>query len=414
MWRDAERDTFTKRAVFIGWWAKEINQIRRSDRMFSIYGVSPPDGEESKLINLVYEQYNVAITMEQLAWIRWRMSDEATSQQDIDQNLPWVSSQAFVQEGFSYFAMRMIEKHIDRIYETPVMYKGYMYWFGNDFWAGKMEQLEADRAHEVTLKVWEEPVQDAQYVIGCDPAYGRNDWGDRSAISVWRCYADKLVQVAEWADEKVETRQAAWVLAHLAGAYSKCMVMLELTGGPGRVIMVEFQHLRDRLKAEMYSEQVKGKGWEDFLAHARWYIYHRPDSMGSGYVWNWETSWRTKFEIMNQLRDSYHTELMVVNSVDLLEEMSNVVQDGSEIGAPGRGKDDRVMGAALANRAWKEWIRPSLIAQGYTYAMVQSREAGESTAASTLVNKIVWDYFKSAEERGNEPEPDWLEEKGLR
>jgi hypothetical protein len=57
---------------------------------------------------------------------------------------------------------------------------------------------------DVRLRVWEDPAPTGQYVIGCDPAWGRNDWADRSSISVWRCFADKLIQVAEYADSDVD------------------------------------------------------------------------------------------------------------------------------------------------------------------------------------------------------------------
>ena len=72
-----------------------------------------------------------------------------------------------------------------------------------------------------TLKIWEEPIDSAYYVIGADPAYGSSDWADRFCIQVFRCYADGLDQVAEFATHEMNTYQFAWVIAHLAGAYKK-------------------------------------------------------------------------------------------------------------------------------------------------------------------------------------------------
>lgn len=416
MWKECQRDTLTKKGIFIGWWAKPLNVIPKKDPRYALYGIDPPDGEESTLINLVADKYNHLIQPEQLAWIRWRNSDEASTREDLDQNLPWTAEQAFILSGFSYFQPRYVQECLQRIYSEQIQFYGFRYWTGNDFWACKMERIEDEnRMDEIELRQWEEPVKDALYIIGCDPAFGRNDNKDRHGINVYRCYADKLVQVAEYADNNVETRVCAWVLAHLAGAYKNCMVVLELSGGPGRAVMTEFNHLRDRLKADMYAKDVAPFGWEDFLSTARWYIYHRPDSMGSsGYVWNWETTWRNKFEIMSQLRDSYHSGLMIVNSVPLLEEMLVIVQDGSEIGAPNNGHDDRVMSTAFANRGWIEWIRPALIAQNYTYARITAEEQGKANSMHATVDRIVYSYFQTAEERSKaEPEPTYLSERGL-
>ena len=53
-----------------------------------------------------------------------------------------------------------------------------------------------------------------------------------------------------------------------------------------------------------------------------------------------------------------------VRSVELLNEMQKVVRDDGIIGAPGRGKDDRVMGAGLAHVAWADFIRMQCIQSG--------------------------------------------------
>jgi len=46
MWEECARDTFTKRGIFIGWWAKDINRIKRKDRRFPSYGLDEPDERE--------------------------------------------------------------------------------------------------------------------------------------------------------------------------------------------------------------------------------------------------------------------------------------------------------------------------------------------------------------------------------
>jgi hypothetical protein len=420
MWDECARDPFTKRGIFAGWWAKDLNRIGRRDRRFQLYGQDAADGNESELINAVRDRFGVSVDMEQLAWIRWRTSDQSADVSNIAQNLPWVPEQAFIFSGFSFFQTRLIARDLNDMDENEDAYafKAYRYWIGTDFFATKMEQLgQGSNPDEWELRVWEEPVKGGQYVIGCDPAFGRNDWRDKHAISIWRCYADKLVQVAEYASHNIEAHQCAWVLAHLASAYKDCIVNLELSGGPGKAIMREFDRLRGALRQEMYSRQLKEFDWEDVLNGMRWYLYHRPDSLGAGYVYNFLTTRDSKFDLMNRLRSAYTTRVLQVRSRPLLGEMQAVVQEGSTIEAPGREKDDRVVGAALANFAWDDWVRPQMIANGMTYERVKAEEAGEISSSRVIVDRLVYNYFQRAEELANadprDSAPKFLIERGL-
>lgn len=415
MWISAGNDPHTQRRFFIGWWAKDINSIKRRDKRYAVYAAYPPDERERELIKAVSEKHNHNITMEQLAWMRWRQSEEAADPNLLDQNQPWIAEQAFIQSGYSFFQARVIQQEMQRVYDTADgLFKGYRFWIGNDFWATKLEQIGSDdRINEVELRIWQEPVKEGRYVIGCDPAYGRNDWKDRHGITVCRCYADKIVQVAEYADHNIETRQAAWVLAYLAGAYKNCLVSVEL-GGPGRAIFTEFEYLRRQVREEIYNQKAEKLGWEDFLSTARWYLYHKPDSPGAGFVYSWETNTRTKFEIMNQLRDSFMTRTLLVHSIPALEEMASVIQDGSEIAAPGRNKDDRVFALALCNRAWIDHVRSPMLSEGLLYERVLREEAGERGRGGVVVDRIVYDWFRRQEEVVQEPEvPQWMRIRGL-
>lgn len=420
MYIDAGRDTLSKKRIFIGWWSKDLNRIDKKDKRYALYGTHEPDAEERELIDAVQEQYNFNVTREQLAWYRWRCSDESKDMQTNFQNLPWTEGQAFVMSGFSFFSVRTLQKEFGVIKdpENPITFRGYKYILGNDFHAGVMEPINSqDRIGEVELRVWEDPIETAQYVIGVDPAWGRNDWKDRHCISVFRCFADHLVQVAEYADSNTENRQAAWVLAHLAGSYRNSMVNIELTGGPGRAIMTELDHLRQRMQSDMYRDRASDSyDWDDFLRNARWYLYHKCDSAGGGYPKGWETHGGNKWEIMLQLKDAHNTGQLIIRSAPLIEEMLTVVQDGSEIGAPGKGKDDRVLGAALATRAWIDWVRGAMIQNGETMeAVLRAESEGEQERGGAFVDQIVRNFMRRQEE--TEPEPTarerWLTDRGF-
>jgi hypothetical protein len=416
-WIAARNDPFTRRCIFVGWWSKELNAIPKKDPRFALFGVTPPDERERSLIASVKSRYDWDIQPEQLAWIRWRSSNIAQEQSSLEQNQPWVEEQAFVMSGRSYFQVRLIGQDYDRV--SQIVYKGYRFWLGQSFWDGTLEDLSGDqlRRGEIELRVWQPPVPEARYVIGFDPAGGSDTKNDRHAGSVWRCYADKLVQVAEYADNKCDTRQAAWVLAYLAGVYRNCMINLELGGGYGNAVMVELEHLRDTLRSDLYSgrRSTKGEDWTDFLDNARYYIYRRPDAPTSaGYILNFQTTSNLKRQVFSQFRDGHINGSIIINSKPLLEEMQIIVQDGDTIEAPNNEKDDRAVAACLANHAWIQHERPTLLMQGDTYDVVTARENGEKRTGG-MVDKIVTTYLKQIVEAPLEQSPAqvWMQERGL-
>ena len=127
-----------------------------------------------------------------------------------------------------------------------------------------------------TIRVWEDPVDTAYYVIGADPAYGSSDWADRFCIQVYRCYADGMEQVAEFATSEMNTYQFAWAIAHLAGAYKNSTLNLEVNG-PGQAVINELRNLKRQATA-MGGQQ--GRDLMDVLGHMSNYIWRRNDSLG--------------------------------------------------------------------------------------------------------------------------------------
>lgn len=137
---------------------------------------------------------------------------------------------------------------------------------------------------------------------------------------------------------------------------------------------------------------------------------------GEGMIPTHNTTWRSKIEIMNQLRDTFMADMLVVRSLPLLEEMSTIIQTREDIGpqAPGRHKDDRVFALALSNRAWIDQLRSSLMQEGASYESVIAHEIGEMTATQQLIKRVVYDFFRTAEEREANPHvPSWLQDQGL-
>ena len=420
MWEEFKADKFTKKAIFLGWYYNDINIIRKDDRRYEVFGSAEPDPYERALMNEVQELYGYKVSREQLAWYRWKHSDRSARQEDLHQNQPWTAEQAFVLTGYSYFAMATLGQEYERCTQTE--FKGYKYQMGTDFWAVVCEEIyDPARLREVTLRVWEPPDENGVYVIGCDPAYGRGEFKNRHCCSVWRVFSDKMVQVAEWADNETGTRQCAWVLAHLAGAYKQCSINVEING-PGGVIITEVENLREKAmldpRFEKIDEKDANKNWDNFLMSAKWYLYRKPDHFSASGVKGVESTAKLKHQMMSQLRDKFVTEQLLIRSSLLVKEMMDVVQDGDSIGAVDPNTDDRVFAMAYAVRNWiDEWMMP-LMARGDSYAaFLKEAEPETMDKTSKMMNNIIDNFFKTrAEEAENPPisrERQWLYDRGF-
>lgn len=275
-----------QRAMFIGWWAKHLNSMAKTDPDFERWWGSQPvlNDQEEAMGQLIEEDYGVKLTPEQWAW--WRREGSIRSEQNLLQEHPWHERVAFQETGHSFFNLRRINEDMDLLHRGLVTYDGYRYEMGNNFLTMRCDKvLEGAQAE---LRIYEGPVKNARYAIGVDVAFGRSDTNDRHSIQIFRCFADRLVQVAEWTTSIPETRQVAWVLAHLAGSYRDCMINLEVSG-PGLEVMtqmrmlrqdIEFSHLLHSLEATFDAKHA--------LDQARWFLYHRPDTPGQGYMYNWK------------------------------------------------------------------------------------------------------------------------------
>jgi hypothetical protein len=85
--------------------------------------------------------------------------------------------------------------------------------------------------------------------------------------------------------------------------------------------------------------------------------------------------------------------MMKILSMDTLEEMKGIVRENGFSGAPGRGKDDRVIASALAAVAYAEQIQPRLIA-GKDYPCKSVPHKRSFTPEQISVGRNVSDYLK--------------------
>ena len=343
----------TQKAIFCGWWRNEYYSIDPDSSIYKNYWDGKLSGEEKVWVKDVKKLYDFDINSRQMAWWRWKMAEGIKDESLMYQEFPPTEDYAFVMTGTSFFsntrctdAAKLAKKQLPDCYR---------YVFGQNF---QDTQVLKSTERLGTLKVWEEPTDNGYYVIGADPAYGSSDWADRFVIQVYRCYADGLDQVAEFATSDLNTYQFAWCIAHLAGAYKNSTMNLEVNG-PGQNVLAEIRRIR-QLAAN--TDGRMGKDLRDVLGSMQNYIWRKMDNFGGisnsiGFM----TTHQTKERMMNYMKDFFERQMMNIYSMDLLEEMKTVVREDGFLGAPGRSKDDRVIASALAVVAWAEQVQPRLI-----------------------------------------------------
>lgn len=358
MWEDAERSQSTN-AVFIGWWAKEDYTMRQSSRLWPTYGAHRPSREERAWATEVRKRYGHEMTPEQFAWWRWKWAESGESRLLVAE-YPWTAEQAFVMTGDKFFSSTTMKKMADRAETVPS--ESWRYVIGPRF-----EDTRLERDPDGPLTIFEEPDTEAEYVIAADPAYGESEWADRFCAQVLRCERDRVVQVAEFNTPDCTMYGFAWILAHLAGAYSTpahpATLIIEL-GGPGRGVLQELQRM-----PEQYADKIDGlspsaqRALQNLFGSIRHYLYRRPDSLSGGRLLQWETTWKTKQIMMNLLRDSVERGMVEVNSPEWPAEAQYVTQSGTKIQAEGSHKDDRIVAMALGVVAWQQQVLPDLLAR---------------------------------------------------
>lgn len=300
------------------------------------------------------------------------------------QEFPPTEDYAFVMTGTSFFSTSRCTDSAK--IAKKISYDNYRYVFGANF-----QDTEVVKSTErlSTLKVWEEPVDTAYYVIGADPAYGSSDWADRFCVQVYRCYADGMEQVAAFATSEMNTYQFAWVIAHLAGAYKNSTLNLEVNG-PGQAVINELKNLKRQASA---MTNAMGKQLMDVYGSMSNYIWRRNDTLGgmSNSI-GWLTTSQTKERMLSYMKDYFERGMMAVYDMETLEEMKTMVRDGGSIEASGRNKDDRVIASALAAAAYAEQVQPRLIQMKITRDV--SRQQEGMTPEEVAVGRNVSDYLK--------------------
>jgi hypothetical protein len=379
----------TQRAIFCGWWRNELYSADPASAVYKTYWDGKVTPEEKEWTKDIKKLYNFEINTRQLAWWRWKLNEGIKDDALMYQEFPPTEDYAFIMTGSSFFSNSKCTDAIKGARSSQ--YDSYRYTFGLNF---QDTEVIKSNPKVATLKVWEEPVDTAYYVIGADPAYGSSDWADRFCIQIYRCYADGMDQVAEFATSELNTYQFAWVIAHLAGAYKNSTLNLELNG-PGQPVVQELRNLKRQANAiaSIPESKKQGEALMKVLSSMQNYIWRKNDTLGGlsnsiGVI----TTQATKERMMTYFKDYFERDMLTVKSEELIDEMKTIRREGSSIMAPGRSKDDRVLATAMATMAFAEQVQPQLIMRRLTRDVSKSQEG--YTPEQISVGRNVQSYLR--------------------
>ncbi len=391
MWETAKVAT-TQKAIFVGWWRNDFYRVKAGTDVYKVYWDGEFTSEETEWAAQVKELYDFVIDAEQIAWWRWALNEKMKEDlQLMYQEYPPTEDYAFVMTGSQFFSSQRLNDQHKIVAVKPYELRRFV--FGAAFEDTTLIEAPEKTA---TLKIWHMPVERAVYVMGCDPAWGSSEWADRFCINVSRCWADQMEQVAEFCTAEMNTMQFAWAMLYLAGAYgdpalqSSMMMNLEVNG-PGMAVWNEIQTLK--MRAQLTREM---SAISHILQNIQNYLYRRPDSTSpGGFAYHTKSSYDVKERMLGTMKDHHEYGSLIINSTDCLGEMKNVVREDGVLGAPGRGKDDRVIAQALSTLAWADpvvGVRLRLIQARLTKAVQAQQE--KQTPVEKQAGRTIENYLK--------------------
>jgi hypothetical protein len=356
------------RFIFCGFWSNPTYRIEKDDEDYKTYWDGRLSEEEFKKAKYVRQEYGITVQPEEIAW--WRRESEFRAEEYMLRHYPWHEKECFIASGSGFFPAARTLELAESLTPSPP-YKGYRYTFEEQgFLSSRIDQtMDPDKAD---LKVWEPPDPKGIYVLGVDPSGGGGGDANDHAIEVLRCYADRIIQVAEFRTNRPLTYQIAWVLAHLAGAYRDHIANMEVTG-VGAAVLPEVRNLRQLAERGIIQGEPNTDQILNMIGSVRWFLYKRADTMsGAGNVIAWKTNADNKYQTYSELRDSLMLRRLEIRSVKCVQQIQAIVEDEGYIGAgPDTGEnDDLVSALVLAHHTWVEWRRNGLVARNLTWDSV--------------------------------------------
>jgi hypothetical protein len=383
LWDSAVRAK-TIDAVFLSWWLREDNRIKKTQRrLFDVYGSPTLSGKEHEWDRILRRREHVTLDVEQWAWHRWYVEEKAGGSHRLaDQEMPTVWEDAFSATQQRPFLDTVTEDRLAASTCDPAA--AYVY-----RWGATMEETvpEVAGTRPPMLRVWTPP-DTRPVVVAAVPGHSTMTEDPTWVISVWAASLDedKLEQVAEFATElNLGLAPFAWCCLHLAGAYGAQhkTFILEISG-LGSGVLTEIR----RLINTGYGT-TRTPGFLDVVNSVRHYIWRRPDSLSASGAYQWKSNAETQAMALQRLRDSIQRGTITIRSEELAEELARLEGKGdgyTPMGDVPRGH--RAMAAALAVESYIAQLYPSL-----------KRYRTRGQPASSVGGRALTDFFANLSRR---------------
>jgi hypothetical protein len=395
MWQEAQ-GAASIRPIFIGWWAHEDYRIKAGSRIFQQYWgpKGKPSRQETEWQRQLTERYQFEVTPEQWAWYRWNGAEKTTDEMQMKAEYPTVPEDAFIATGSKFFSLQHMTEGLRRVRSAdrkPCQY--YKVQFGTEFTDTELVDASPSQAN---MRVWQEPVPGAHYAIGADPSYGSSATSDHHAAVVLRVWSNRLEQVAEFMVNDIAPHRFAWVIMYLCGAYRRAVYNIELNGS-GTAVLQELENVK---RIATFSKNPTEKAaLKDVTRYISEFLYAREDSIqGRPMGKHTLTTERLKETYLNLLKDNFERGIFVPHSPVMFDQMKAVVRHQGTIEAEGSEHDDLVIAAALANKAWNDQQRTTLIVRGVFWdpQAVEAAAATPVPQAANVLDRTVQGYMRAA------------------
>ena len=358
-WISYAEEELGGKSIFIGWWLHPLYDLNLKDKthkkIYENYWASMPrlTRDESHWFALVKERYGYEVSTTQIAWWRYMWKKEYQGNLSmLYQEYPPLPEYAwsYGSKGYVNAASIIVQKANSR--EAKRKQRYFKFEYGTRFEHTQFSEIDPNKDFW-DLVLWEDPRVDdenCRYIISLDPAHGANENSDLAVVEIFRAYADKCVQVGEFAMRDLPSYALAWVILELAGIYHcETRLCIELQGG-GYSTNDELQRLI--LECEQGYDPKLVAHFER-LQH---YEYYRPDSRRrTSATYHWITSGKSKEIMLSRYRDHFERGILVIRSPELIKETQDTITDSDGDFLPSED-DNRLMAAALAVMAYLQTV----------------------------------------------------------
>jgi len=418
LWEQAESGNMvSKRAIFLPWWRDSRYDLPRDSEAFKHYVKADPIDGELDWVYEIKDKYGVELKDSQIAWYRYIVNEKYRGMiSRAYEEFPPLPEMAFQYHQNSFFSFSLIKSHADELRENPPAELKVGFQFGT--W---LHDTVANENPEGSLTIWEKPETGMKYAAGCDPKYGSLESDCAACISVWKCYSDKIVQVAEFNDPNVSCSQLAWVIAYLSGLYHPLYVNIELGGG-GYAVFQEMQRIQQEYTKEGSKIVHTGGGLThtNFIDSVMHYIWRKPDALGGGGAYHWKTSHDSKLKLLHQFRDAFMRDMLHVRSLMLYEQMSFFLEDENDVWS--EETSDRVIAAGLAVQVYFDVLYNILIEEKIFWdgkisnsSLLQSEETQvhslKPPTKEELIRHCIYSFIGKQLEKPKDPLEIWRQKK---